>query len=90
MDQPTRLPDVVNLQFTELLQQLIVPAPDGIGRSRYKLSLRDLAEMFLSRGFSFSCEVVRQWETRFAPFLTEKLRARRQGKTGHSWYVDET
>jgi hypothetical protein len=29
-------------------------------RLRYKLSLRDLAEMFLERGFIFSHETVRQ------------------------------
>lgn len=28
----------------------------------YKLSLRDLAEMFLVRGFAFSHEAVRDWE----------------------------
>ena len=30
-------------------------------RLRYKLSLRDLAEMFLTRGFSFTHEAVRDW-----------------------------
>src|SRR5919202_1216673 len=32
-------------------------------RLRYKLSLRDLAEMFLERGFEFTHEAVRDWET---------------------------
>ncbi len=36
-------------------------------RLRYKLSLRDLAEMFLERGFEFTHEAVRAWEARFAP-----------------------
>ncbi len=31
-------------------------------RLRYKLSLRDFAEMFLERGFVFSHETVRHWE----------------------------
>ena len=31
-------------------------------RLRYKLNLRDLAEMFLTRGFTFSYEAVRDWE----------------------------
>ena len=35
-------------------------------RLRYKLSLRDLAEMFLERGFEFTHEAVREWEARFA------------------------
>ena len=30
-------------------------------RLRYKLSLRDLAEMFLTRGFIFTYEAVREW-----------------------------
>ena len=38
-------------------------------RLRYKLSLRDLAEMFLERGFEFTHEAVREWEARFAPLM---------------------
>jgi putative transposase len=59
-------------------------------RLRYKLSLRDLAEMFLERGFAFTHEAVREWEERFAPLVTEALRKTRRGKPGPSWYVDET
>src|ERR1700680_3284087 len=59
-------------------------------RLRYKLSLRDLAEMFLERGFVFTHEAVRDWEARFAPLLTERLRAKRRSKAGRKWYVDET
>ena len=59
-------------------------------RLRYNLSLRDLAEMFLERGFTFTHAAVRAWEARFAPLLTEHLRAKRHGQAGGSWYVDET
>lgn len=59
-------------------------------RVRYKLSLRDLADMFLERGFVFTHETVRDWETRFAPLLADKLRVKRQGQAGRSWHVDET
>ena len=38
----------------------------------------------------FTHEAVREWEERFAPLLTERLRAKRRGKAGRSWYVDET
>src|SRR3954469_22850525 len=38
-------------------------------RLRYKLSLRDLPEMYLLRGFEFTHEAVREWEERFAPLL---------------------
>ncbi|GAC1562028.1 MAG: hypothetical protein NVS2B7_36210 [Herpetosiphon sp.] len=66
-----------------------------IWRLRYKLSLRDLAEMFLHRGFEFTHEAVREWETRFAPLVAGyprgvKLRTKRKGRVGRSWYVDET
>jgi transposase-like protein len=59
-------------------------------RLRYKLSLRDLAEMFVIRGFVFSYEAVRDWEAKLTPALAEDLRRRRKGKVGRSWYVDET
>lgn len=59
-------------------------------RLRYKLSLRDLAEMFLIRGIVFSYEAVRDWEAKLAPALAEELRRRRHGRIGRSWYVDET
>jgi putative transposase len=59
-------------------------------RLRYKLSLRDLAEMFLTRGFTFTHEAVWEWEERFAPLLTERLRAKRRGKAGLTWHADET
>src|SRR6202022_145735 len=59
-------------------------------RLRYKLSLRDLAEMFLDRGFIFSYEAVRDWEAQITPALAENRRRRRKGKVGPSWYVDET
>ena len=57
---------------------------------RYKLSLRDLAEMFLERGFVFTHETVRQWEALVAPLLTEHLRRKRRGKAGTKWHADET
>jgi putative transposase len=59
-------------------------------RLRYKLSFRDLAEMFLERGFTFTHEAVRTWEARFAPLLADQLRGKRYGQAGRSWYVDET
>jgi transposase-like protein len=59
-------------------------------RLRYKLSLRDLAEMFGERGFAFTHEAVRTWEARFAPLLADQLRATRRGQVGRSWHVDET
>jgi transposase-like protein len=59
-------------------------------RLRYKLTLRDLPEMFAVRGIVFSHEAVRAWESKLTPALAEDLRRRRRGKVGRSWYVDET
>src|SRR5271155_2559144 len=59
-------------------------------RLRYKVSLRDLAEMFLIRGIVFSYEAVRDWEAKLTPALAEDLRRSRKGKVGRSWYADET
>jgi len=59
-------------------------------RLRYKLRLRDLAEMFLVRGLVFTHETVRDWEARFAPLLTARLRAKRRGQAGTKWHADET
>ena len=57
-------------------------------RLRYKLRGRDLAEMFLERGFVFTHEAVREWEVRFAPLLAEELRAKRKGQSGRLWYIE--
>ena len=43
-------------------------------RLRYRLTLRDLAEMFLIRGLVFSHEAVREWEAKLAPVLAGELR----------------
>jgi putative transposase len=59
-------------------------------RLRYKLSLRNLAEMFLLRGFEFTHEAV--------PPLGGTVRAatggasppQTEGESGRRWYVDET
>ena len=73
------------LEFPSDIVLLVV-----LWRLRYKLSLRDLAEMFVVRGFEFTHETVREWEAKFAPLITEQLRSRRKGKAGKSWYCDET
>jgi putative transposase len=62
-------------------------------RLRYRLTLRDLSEMFLVRGIVFSYEAVREWEAKLAPLLADELRRRRHGKDGtrrRQWHVDET
>ena len=55
-------------------------------RLRYKLSLRDVAEMFLTRGIVFAYEAVRDWEAKLNPALAEELRRSRNGKIGRNSY----
>ena len=47
-------------------------------RLRYRLTLRDLAEMFLIRGIVFSYEAVREWEAKLIPILSDEFRQRRR------------
>jgi putative transposase len=61
-------------------------------RLRYRLTLRDLSEIMLLRGFNVSHECVRQWEAKLLAVMGEALRKRRQGSarsSGRSWYVDK-
>src|SRR4051794_24751498 len=44
-------------------------------RLLYKLSLRNLAQMFLLRGFKFTHEDVREWEERFARYWRSRSAA---------------
>ena len=55
-------------------------------RLRYKLGLRDVAELLLQRGYTISHETVRAWEFRFTPLISDQLRTRRTGRAGRSWY----
>jgi transposase-like protein len=62
-------------------------------RLRYRLTLRDLGEMFLQRGIAFTYEAARDWEAKLAPALADGLRRRRHGRggaRGRHWHVDET
>jgi len=62
-------------------------------RLRYRLTLRDLSEILLLRGFTVSHETIRDWEAKLLPVMGDALRHRRHGmrrRPGRSWYVDET
>lgn len=59
-------------------------------RLRYKLSLRDVAELLLVRGFAVTHQTIRTWESRFPPLLADRLREKRRGRRSVSWYLDET
>ena len=62
-------------------------------RLRYRLTLRDLSEIMLLRGFTVSHECIRRWEAKLLPVMGDALRKRRHGsgrRSGQSWYTDET
>ena len=59
-------------------------------RLRYTLRFRDVAALLLQRGVEVSHEPIRAWECRFAPLRADRLRAKRRGQAGGSWYLDET
>ena len=48
-------------------------------RLRYRLTLRDLSEIMLLRGFTVSHESIRRWESKLLPVMGEALRRRRYG-----------
>ena len=48
-----------------------------------------MAELLLEREYEVTHETVRVWEFRFAPPITDRLRRRRRGRSGVSWYLDE-
>jgi putative transposase len=68
-----------HLQYPTNIVCLVV-----LWRVRYKLSLRDLPQMFLERGIVFTHEAVREWEVQLAPVLSEMLRKHRRGRIGQS------
>ncbi len=59
-------------------------------RLRSKLRLRDVAELLLERGDEVTHETIRDREFRFVPRRADQLRAKRRGRPGVSWYIDET
>ena len=76
--------------FNDLQYPTDIVLRSVLWRLRYKLSFRDVAEMLLERGFEVTHETVREWEFRFAPLVADQLRAKRRGRAGESWYLDET
>ena len=46
-------------------------------RLRYRLTLRDLSEIMLLRGFTVSHKSIRRWEAKLLPVMGEALRKQR-------------
>ena len=60
----------VNLTSAPVLRSTSIAFQVVLCRLRYKSSLRDLAELFLLRGFTFTHEAVREWEEGFTQFVS--------------------
>jgi putative transposase len=58
-------------------------------RLRYKLSLRDLCEIFYTRSISFTHQTIADWEAKFLPLITEDLQKERLKEVTERWKVDE-
>jgi transposase-like protein len=56
---------------------------------RYSLSLRDVEDLLIERGFGADHTTVWRWVQRYAPELEQRMR-RHLKPTNKSWRVDET
>ncbi len=57
---------------------------------RFKVSLDDVVELMILRGFSFCHQTVHNWVQTFGIMLGRKCRASRKGKAGLKWNIDAT
>ena len=85
-----RFNERTNTPFNDLRFPTDIVLLAVLWRLRYKLSFRDVAELLLQRGYEVTHETIRDWEFRFTPLLADQLRAKRRGRAGDSWYIDET
>jgi len=57
---------------------------------RFKVSLDDVVELMMMRGFHLSHQTVHNWVKTFGIDLGLKLREKRKGKSGKKWDADAT
>src|SRR5579859_4350196 len=83
---------IVNERTGTPVNQLQVPTDIGplvvLGRLRYTLRLRELAERVLTPGVPFTHETVHAAAERCAPLLRAQRRATRREKAGRNWHAD--
>jgi hypothetical protein len=72
------------------MQPPSVPHRCGAVADPVQVELAGLGGNVLDVWYDFTHETVRDWEARFAPMLSGKLKVKRRGGAGKSWYVDET
>ena len=87
---PRRFNERTGTPFNDLQYPTDIVLLAVLWRLRYTRSFRDVAELLFERGYAVTHETVRDWEFRFAPLLADRLRAKRRGRAGASWYIDET
>ena len=61
-----------------------------LGRLRYTLRFRAVVALLLQRGDAVTHEPIRNWACRCAPLWADPLRAKRRGRAGVAWSIDET
>lgn len=61
-----------------------------LDRLRYKLSFRDIAKFFMLRGLTLLMRPCAIRKNALLLIFAEQLRAKRKGKVGRAWFVDET
>ena len=61
-----------------------------LGRLRYTLRFRAVVALLLQRGDAVTHETIRNWECCCAPLWADPLRAKRRGRAGVAWSIDET
>ena len=61
-----------------------------LGRLRYTLRFRAAVALLLQRGDAVTHEPIRNWACRCAPLWADPLRAKRRGRAGVAWSIDET
>lgn len=57
---------------------------------KFKVSLDDVVELMVMRGFHLSHQTVHNWVQTFGVELGIKLRVRRKGRAGKKWHADAT
>jgi len=55
---------------------------------RFSLSFRDVEDLLAKRGIVVSHETIRQWCRKFGPLYARRI-ARRRGRLGDTWHLDE-
>ena len=56
---------------------------------RYKLSLRDVSELLIERGFCVTYESIRLWVKNLGPVYAQAIRKKKRMCSRDKWHIDE-